>query len=559
LIQENFVKFCERSFKEYWSGPAFSDYIKGSVGRAVTYEEVAKQILMLHYLFKRKKIRKGDKISLIGKNSANWAAVYLAAITYGATIVPILPDFHPEDMQHILHHSDSILLFAADDIYEQLDLAPLGNMEMIFSLSDFRVLYHNKKHDSDLINEAREYVDKHLTELTAENFELPAHIDNSDIAALVYTSGTTGFSKGVMLPYNSLLANVLFAINNMDFYQGDRILSFLPLAHAYGCAFEFLLPFCQGCHITFLSQIPSPRILLQAFQEVKPRFIFTVPLIMEKVYRKQILPVLNKVGVKIASAVPFLQNMIYKKIKQKLTHAFGGQFQMIIIGGAPLNPEVEEFFKKIQLPITVGYGMTECGPLVSYTYWEEHIKHSVGKAIAPYTEVRIDSPDPQKIDGEILIRGENVMQGYYKNKEATREVLTKDGWLHSGDLGVMNEDGTIYIKGRSKNMILGPSGQNIYPEEIESRLNNCRFIQESLVMERNGNIIALVYPDMDAVDEEGIEGSELQDWLKKTMESNRKTLNIELPSYINIAKIELHAEPFEKTPTQKIKRFLYQA
>jgi long-chain acyl-CoA synthetase len=345
----------------------------------------------------------------------------------------------------------------------------------------------------------------------------------------------------------------------MDFYQGDRILSFLPLAHAYGCAFEFLLPFCQGCHITFLSQIPSPRILLQAFQEVKPRFIFTVPLIMEKVYRKQILPVLNKVGVKIASAVPFLQNMIYKKIKQKLTHAFGGQFQMIIIGGAPLNPEVEEFFKKIQLPITVGYGMTECGPLVSYTYWEEHIKHSVGKAIAPYTEVRIDSPDPQKIDGEILIRGENVMQGYYKNKEATREVLTKDGWLHSGDLGVMNEDGTIYIKGRSKNMILGPSGQNIYPEEIESRLNNCRFIQESLVMERNGNIIALVYPDMDAVDEEGIEGSELQDWLKKTMESNRKTLNIELPSYINIAKIELHAEPFEKTPTQKIKRFLYQA
>jgi len=548
MLKENLVKQFEISMKNNWDIPALSDFN----GKSLTYGEVAENIIWLHYIFEKAQIKREDKIALIGKNSVNWALTYLATITYGAVIVPILPDFHAEDVHHIVNHSDSVLLFALESIYEKLDETKMQNLEAIFSLEDFKLFYYKKKSLVTIIEKSKDnFLDKYDGFLTAEKLSFP-EISNNELAEIVYTSGTTGFSKGVMLPHNSLLANVIYAQNHMDLKPGDTIASFLPIAHTFGCAFEFLFPFSVGCHITFLGKIPSPKVVLQAFKQVRPRLILSVPLVLEKIYDKQIRAALDKGIVKILINTPLLKNLIYKKICKKLIEAFGGNFKEIVIGGAALNEKVETFLKMIGFPVTVGYGLTECGPLVSYAPWDEHKTSSVGK-IVDTLEVRIDSDDQQKIVGEILVRGENVMLGYYKNEEATNEAIDKDGWLHTGDLGVVDEDGFIFIKGRCKSMILGPSGQNIYPEEIEAKLNNLPFIQESLVVQKNKKLIALVYPDLELADAKGIDEKKLT----VKMEENRKFINRQLPPYCPITKIELSPEEFEKTPTQKVKRYLY--
>lgn len=553
MLKENFNGVFEEAIRRNWNLPAFTDY----GGATLSYREVGRWILTLHGVFKKSRIKPGDKIALCGRNSSNWAITYMAVVTYGAIVVPILSDFHTEDIQHIINHSRSRYLFLDKSIYIRLDEEMMPAVEAIFSLEDFQLFYRQDKHLRAQKRESQKEVEKKFKKLTPEKFSFSATVENDQIAALIYTSGTTGFSKGVLLPYNSLLANVLFAQDKIDLEKNAPVLSLLPLAHSYPCTFEFLFPLSLGCHIVFLGQLPSPRVLLQAFAEVKPRLIFFVPLIMEKVYKKRIAPLLEKGVVKGLLRMPGLSSLLQKKFKQKLREAFGGNFEVIIIGGAALNGEVEDFLKSIRFPFSIGYGMTECGPLISYSPWDEVPVRSVGKPIT-YLQLKIDSPDPRREVGEIMVKGENVMRGYYKNEEATREMLDEDGWLHTGDLGLLDEEGNVYIKGRSKNLLLGPSGQNIYPEEIESKLNNLPFIQESIVLEDSGSLIALVYPDWEAVDALKGPVQDGEKWLAKRMEENRLALRKQLPGFVNITRIRLQPEPFEKTPTQKIKRFLYQ-
>lgn len=549
MLQDNFVATIEASIKTHWEQPALSDYR----GETATYQQVADRILYLHHVFQKAHIKKGDKISLVGKNSKNWAIVYLATVSYGAIIVPIMPDFPASDIQHIVNHSDSVLLFAAEAIYDRLDPEHMDDLEGILSIDRFSVLHAKKKSLQGIVTGARkEYLEKYKNGLTPDTLAF-TKIDNNKLAAIIYTSGTTGFSKGVMLPHNSLMGNVKFARENLDLHSGDVIVSFLPVAHCYGCAFDFLFPFSVGAHIHFLGKIPSPRVLTEAFQQLSPRFIFSVPLVLEKIYKKKIKAKLGKGVIKILMALPGVKGAILNKIRKSIMEAFGGRLEQLVIGGAALNQEVEVFFKKINFPITVGYGMTECGPLISYSPYDAHKAFSIGKELAGLMEVRIDSPDPANVVGEILTRGENLMEGYYRNKKATQQAIDKDGWLHTGDLGLKDAEGFIYIKGRSKSMLLGPAGENIYPEEIESRLNNLPFIQESLVVQRDSRLVALVYPDMELVDSQNIEENELQ----AILEDNRKQINEQLPAYSKIARFELYPEEFEKTPKKSIKRFLY--
>ncbi len=552
MLPERLVKTFEQSIKNHWDRPAFSDY----QGDTFTYAQVGWRIAYLHDVFRRSHVKQGDKIALLGKNSVNWTISYLAAVTYGAVIVPILPDFMPENVQHIVSHSDAVLLFVAETLYENLEGNEMPHLRGVFSLSDFSLLYHPKKHHLEQILQQAEaaYPPLNNPAITPENFAFP-DISNDALASIVYTSGTSGFSKGVMLPHNSLIANIIFARENMPLVAGDTILSFLPLAHCYGCAFEFLFPFSVGCHITLLSKTPSPKVLLQAFREIRPRLILSVPLILEKIYNRQVKPVLNKPIMRLALKLPILRNVLLKKICRKLTDSFGGNFMEIVIGGAGLNQEVEKFFKRIKFRVTIGYGMTECGPLISYAPWNQHRSQSSGKTIN-FLEATIDSEDPRQIAGDILLRGENIMRGYYKDPEATRKTFVRENWLNTGDIGTIDEDGFIYIKGRSKNMILGASGQNIYPEEIEALLNNLPFVQESLVLEKQGKLFALVFPDFEAADAKGSKGAD-EAQLRDKMEANRRELNKRLPSYCAISKIELYPKEFEKTPTRKIKRFLY--
>jgi long-chain acyl-CoA synthetase len=544
MLKENFVEMLQESIKKNWNLPAFSDYKESSI----TYGEAAEKIIWLHHVFKKMHVKRGEKIALIGRNSTNWVLVYLAAVTYGAVIVPALPDFHTDDFHHIVNHSDSVLLFVADNIYEKIDEAKMPELEAIFSLQDLKKLLYSKKKIT-----AKEF-EKYDGQLTVEDFSLDK-VGNEELAGILYTSGTSGFSKGVMLPHNSLAANVRFARNYIPLKAGDAIFSFLPLAHSFGCAFDFLFPFAVGCHITFLGQIPAPKVLVQALGQIRPRLILSVPLLIEKIYKNRLKPQLGKAAVKILTKIPGLKNVIYKKIRQKLIDVFGGNFIEIVIGGAALNEEVENFLDKINFPFTVGYGMTECGPLISYTPFKTgHKKFSVGQ-LMDTLEIRIDSTVTQTDDGsgEIQVRGENVMTGYYKNEEATKATIDDDGWLHTGDIGMLDRDGFIYIKGRHKDMLLGPSGQNIYPEEIEAKLNNMPYVEESLVIEKDKQIAALVYPNMETVDAEGLSEQDLHE----KMEANRELINRQLPVYSRITKIELFPEEFEKTPTKKIKRFLY--
>ncbi len=576
MIVENLIQTFEESFKNNWDVPAFENYNEESF----TYGEIADKITWFHDFFERAHIKIGDKIALVGKNSVNWAITYLASISYGAVIVPILPDFNSKDIQHLVNHSDSILLFSSESIFEDLDETEMHNLTAVFSLKDFSLLFSRKKHLKEVIRKKKikelikekqieeiiknisiediiektdeNYLEKYDGVLSSEVFSFPK-IENNEVAAIVYTSGTTGFSKGVILTHNNLIANVVAAEAQMPLDPGDRILSFLPLAHSFGCTCDLLFSLSQGCHITFLGKIPSPKIIIKAFADVKPRLIFSVPLVMEKIYKKQIKPEIQKFAIKFARKIGPIRKLINKKICKKLTTVFGGNFKEIVLGGAALSKEVEEFFQEIGLRFTIGYGMTECAPLISYTGYKTHKPEGVGKAIQ-YTKVKIDSKDPQNVVGEILIRGENVMTGYYKNEEATKNTIDENGWLHSGDLGIMDKDGFVFIKGRSKSMILGPSGQNIYPEEIESRLNNLPYVGESLILEKDGKIHALIYPDYDIIDKKNLTDEQVQ----KKMEENRKFLNEQLPAYSKIIKINLYPEEFEKTPTKKVKRFLYE-
>ncbi len=551
MLPENFIKYIETSIKENWDLPALSDY----KGESYKYSDVGRKIARIHIMFEECDVKKGDKIALIGKNSANWAMTYLAIITYGAVVVPVLPDFHPNDVHHIVNHSDSVVLFTGDPIWENLDEKSMPNLRGIFSLTDFRILIEGNKENIKAIYDKLDslYEDVYPGGITNEKFKFD-EISNEEVGVLNYTSGTTGFSKGVVLPLNSLAANIRYAHRNMPLNPGDNIVSFLPLAHTYGCAFEFLWPFTIGCHIHFLTRTPSPKIIIQAFQEINPAIIITVPLIIEKIYKKQILPLLGKKSMQFLMNLPLLDKAIYTKIRNKLNEVFGGNFKEVVLGGAALNSDVEHFLNKIKFNYSVGYGMTECGPLISYANWDKTKFTSSGRLVDTL-EIKIDSNDPYHEIGEIMVRGENVMYGYYKNIEATEQAIDKDGWLHTGDLGIIDEENFVFIKGRNKSMILGPSGENIYPEEIEAKLNNLPYIQESVVIEKDNKLIALVYPDLDAVDQDKINEARLTE----IMEENKKEVNANLAKYMQISKIKIYPEEFEKTPKRSIKRYLYTA
>ncbi|MCD7931705.1 MAG: AMP-binding protein [Tannerellaceae bacterium] len=551
MIEENFIKIYENSFKENWSLPSVSDYSKGTT---FTFEDVARQIARIHLIFDECQIRRGDKIALIGKDSARWCMAYMATITYGAIIVPILQDFSPNDVHHIINHSDSVFLFASDRIWDSLEEEKISDIRGVFSLTDFRCLHQR---DGESIQKLMRSLDQKFAEkypngFTKEDIKY-ADLDNDKVVLINYTSGTTGFSKGVMLTGNNLAGNVTYARTLNLLYRGERELCFLPLAHAYSCAFNFLVPFAFGAHVYMLGKVPSPKILLRAFEEIKPHLILTVPLILEKIYKKMILPQLSKRSMKLALNIPLLDMTIYAQIRKKLVDAMGGRFREIIVGGAAMNQEVADFLYKIKSPFTIGYGMTECGPLISYDSQADYVPGTCGQILKGIMDVRIDSADPYNEVGEIQVKGENVMKGYYKNEEATESAFTEDGWLHTGDLGTIDQNKRIYIRGRSKTMILGASGQNIYPEEIESKINNLPFIMESLVVEKNGKLVGLVYPDYDSVDQTGISHSDLP----VIMEQNRKELNKLLAPFENVSELQLYPTEFEKTPKKSIKRYLY--
>lgn len=536
MYQTNFIKLYEESFREHFDLPALKDY---ETDIHFTYGELAREIRKWHIVFDECNIRQGEKISIIGRNTCHWCIAYLATITYGAVIVPILPDFNPNDVHHIINHSESTLLFCSDAIWESLEEEKVPALRGVVSLTAFDVLFQQsgEKLDRLIAGADQKLVAKYPEGFTAKEVRY-ADLSNDNVMVLNYTSGTTGFSKGVMITGNNLSGNMSFAHDYIRLRRGDTMLSFLPLAHTYGAAFEFLYALTEGVDITILGKAPAPQILLKAFEEVKPALVISVPLILEKIYRKMILPLLN-------TETP-------ARIYEKLMGVFGGKPRQVIIGGAPLNNEVEDFLLKINFPLTVGYGMTECAPLISFSPTERFVPHSCGKVLN-CMEVRIDSEDPYRIAGEIQVRGQNVMAGYYKNEEATKDVFTEDGWLKTGDLGTIDKENNIFIRGRSKSMILGPSGQNIYPEEIEAKLDNLPFVQESLVVERDGKLVALVYPDYDALDSTGTS----HDNLPGIMKENREALNKMVAAYEQISNIALHPEEFEKTPKKSIKRFLY--
>ena len=547
---KTFIKMFEESFSQNFDRPALTDY---GTTTSFTYGELAREIAKLHLLFKESSIQEGDKIALIGKNTTHWAIVHLATITYGAVIVPILQDFSSNDMGHIINHSDAKLLFCTDMIWDHLDEEKLLHIQGAFSLTSHRLFYqrHGEQFDVFLSQWDDKFREQYPEGFTAKDI-VYSDLPDSELLVLNYTSGTTGFSKGAMITGGNLKGNMDFGWDIINLQPGDRMLSFLPLAHTYGAAFDYQYSLTAGCDITLLGKTPAPKILMQAFAEVKPALIIAVPLILEKLYRKMILPLLAKKPMAWALNIPVVDHQIYAQIRKKLIHAMGGRFIQVIIGGAPLNSEVEDFLLKIKFPVSVGYGMTECAPLISFSLCPQYIPHSCGKVL-DVMEARIDSPDPYNIVGEIQVRGKNVMLGYYKNEEATRAVFTDDGWLKTGDLGTIDHNNNLFIRGRSKSMILSSNGQNIYPEEIEAKLDNLPFVLESLVVERNKKLVALVYPDYEEVDATGLTANDLPE----KMDQNKLTLNKMVAAYEKISEIELYPTEFEKTPKKSIKRYLY--
>ncbi|MDD2490969.1 MAG: AMP-binding protein [Bacteroidales bacterium] len=549
-MDKSLNKQLEDSFRNNWNNPALSDY----KGITLYYRDVARRIAKLHIVFERCGLKKGDKVSLCSKNQANWGVIFLATITYGAVAVPILHEFKPGNIHHIVNHSDSKILFVGDVIWEQLNEAEMPDIQAVIQVSDLTILYSR----DPLIDETRERLNEYFGKKYPKNFRenhISFHKDTSEELAMInYTSGTTGFSKGVMLPYRSLWSNVMFAKEvHPQLTNKSNVVSMLPTAHMYGMMFEFLFEMCVGAHVHFLTRVPSPKIIMDAFAEIKPDIIIAVPLIIEKIYKKKLQPIINKTAIRIFLKLPVLEQKVQKRILTELVNTFGGRFKEVIIGGAAFNKEAESFFRKIGFPFTVGYGMTECAPIITYAAWNNTRLYSCGKA-APRMEVRIDSPDPARIPGEIQCKGDNVMLGYFKNPEATSATFTEDGWMRTGDMGVLDSDGYLYIRGRSKSMILGPSGQNIYPEEIESIINNMPYVVESLVIEESGSLVALIYPDIEQVENDGFNAAVVE----QKMSENIALVNEELPNYCKLSSFRIFPEEFEKTPKRSIKRYLYQ-
>lgn len=545
MINEKLIPYIIESIKTYWDLPAFTDY----PGEAINYSEVGKRIMWLHSLYKTCGLKKGSKVALAGKNSGSWALIWLSTVTYGGTIVPILANFSPEDTQHIVNHSEAEILFISRDKYDSIEEEKLRKVKYIFALEDFSILVNRADGKKEVLKALKDT--PALQNMTASAFRVPDVCDNADIATIIYTSGTTGFSKGVMLSHRSLLANLIYARQNLTFQIGAKVFAFLPMAHAYGSAFDMLYPVTRGNHINFLDKIPAPKLLLSALQDLKPNVVLVVPLLIEKIYKRQLQPLIDTAKMRTLLKIPLLNKVILKKINAKLMTAFGGNITELIAGGAPMNAEVELFMKKIKFPFTIGYGMTECGPLISYARWFNHRSESSGR-IVDTLECKILSPDPEKIPGEVLLRGDQLFSGYFNNPEATAETLI-DGWLHTGDMGTLDKDRFIYLRGRRKNVILGPSGENIYPELVEQKLNNLPYVMETLVLERDRQLHALIYPDLEALDQAHIPES----GIAQVMEENRQNANKVLADFSRIAKIQIVNEPFQKTPTQKIKRYLY--
>ena len=547
----SFNEIIEKSIIDNWDLDALTDY----KGITLQYHDVARKIEKLHIMFENSGVERGDKIALCGRNSAHWAVAFIATLTYGAVAVPILHEFTPEQIHNIVNHSEAKILFVGDIVSTQVDATKMPSLEGIINIPDYSLALSR----TDKLTYARE----HLNELYGRKFPKYFrrehvhyyHEQRADELALInYTSGTTGFSKGVMIPYRALWGNYDFAVHVLGkaIHHGDRVISILPMAHMYGMAFEFIFEFLHGCHIYYLTRIPSPAIIAQAFSDVRPQIIIAVPLVIEKIIRKKVFPKLQTGTVRLLRNLPIINKKVEEKICEQVKQAFGGRFYEVIIGGAAFNQEVEQFLHRINFPYTVGYGTTECAPIICYSDYQSFVPGSCGRAVI-HMEVKIDSPDPANVPGEILARGTNVMLGYYKNEEATRQTIDNDGWYHTGDLGTMDAYGNVFIKGRSKNMLLGPSGQNIYPEEIEDKLNSMPLVVESMVVQRDTKLVGLVYPDYEEAKNQGLAQSDIE----AQMQQNLQDLNLVQPAYCKLAAIEIQDKEFEKTPKKSIKRYMY--
>ena len=546
---KHYLATLESSMKAGWDRPALCNYH----GEVFTNADLAAEIVKFDLVFSALGIKKGDKIALCAKNVARWAVSFLSVNAYEAVIVPILADFHPDSINRLVDHSDSVLLFTDKEIWDRLDIFRMPKLRGAVNIDDFSVLYAAKPEFKELLASRDSlYARKYPEGISKEEFAFRSTDNFDDLAVINYTSGTTSDPKGVMLTYGNLSASIQFGHDNIKIFPGDTIVSMLPMAHVYGMAYEFLYPLSGGCAVYYLGKTPAPSLLLKAMQEVRPYMVCTVPLVMEKIYKASLKPVLSRPAMKLLTAIPGVNRIIFNKVREKLDAAFGGKVRNYIMGGAALNPEVEKCFKRIGLHYTVGYGMTEAAPLLAYEDWHRYVPGSCGKGIT-CVKVRIDSEDPENIAGEIQAKGDNIMKGYYKNEEATAAAFTDDGYLRTGDLGIMDAEGNIFIKGRSKNMILSANGQNIYPEELEAVVNNQNYVSESVVVDRAGKIVALVYFDGDAIRKDALDDEAVSDLPEKV----RLASNRQLPAYSQIAKVEVVTVPFEKTPKMSIKRFLY--
>lgn len=543
-------KMFEKAFRDNWDCLALSNY----KGTTIFYRDLAERIAKIHILFEHCGLKQGDKVAICGRNQVNWAVSFLATMTYGAVPVPLLHEFKPGNIHHLVNHSEAKILFVDPTVWEGLSESEMPELQAITRIDTFRLIYAA----NDKITYAREHLNSLFGEKYPESFgpeSLNYYEDSPNELALInYTSGTSGFSKGVMIPYRTIQSNVEFAkVAVPSLNNTSNVVAMLPSAHMYGLMFEVLYEIVCGAHIHFLTRIPSPKIIMQALDEIKPDLVVSVPLVIEKIYKNKVRPILEKNGIRQLLRLPLLDQVILNKVKSELVNAFGGRFYEVIIGGAAFNKDVEDFFKKIHFPFTVGYGMTECGPIIAYDGWETVKLYSCGK-VAPNLEIRIDSSDPENIPGEVMVRGENVFLGYYKNEDATKAVFTEDGWFKTGDMGVVDKDGYLFLKGRCKCMILGPSGQNIYPEEIETVLNSLSYVIDSLVIEDNGGLTALIYPDFQLAEKDGMSAEQLQ----ARIESLVKSANDLLPNYAKVKTVEIMPEDFERTPKKSIKRYLYQ-
>ena len=547
-MNKSFNSCLAKAVHDYWDLPAFSDY----QGKTYTYAEFGKRIAKMHLLLKAAGVKTGDKVAIIGRNSAGWAMDFFGILTYGAVATPILHDFKPTSIHHIVNHCGAKALFVGNVVEENLDISQMPDLELMARINDLTIIHGDKK--------LRQYPDlaerlfHHKYPKTFHFENISFHKDKPEELALInYTSGTSGFSKGVMIPYRAIWSNMKFAADNLPFLKpGTNVISILPMAHMYGLAFEVYSEVCLGVHIHFLTRTPSPKVITDSFQQFRPILIVAVPLVIEKIVKKKVFPILRKPKYKVLAHIPVIRDRLMRVICEQLKKALGGEFDEIIIGGAALSPDVEKFLHAIHFPYTVGYGMTECAPLICYAGHDTYLKGSVGRII-DRMEMRIDSSDPEHLVGEIQVKGDNVTLGYYHDEQATRNAFTADGWLRTGDLGTIDKDGNLFIRGRSKNMILGPSGQNIYPEEIEGQLNTRPYVAESLIVAREDKLIALIHPDLELMDSENISSSEVSSIMKQNLEE----LNVELPAYSKISSFQLFQDEFEKTPKHSIKRYLY--